>query len=166
MIKVQNGIASRDQLPAFLQGLAPESLADLTWTDAMLAVQDCAWLPEDANYAQLAQFEKFGAETLTVDQERGVVVVSRAVETMTQQEIDALTVEKASQVRAERNGKLAETVDKINAIRWAAMSSAQQGAWTAYRQALLDVPLQSGFPWTVTWPKVPNSQYPKPEPLP
>jgi len=71
----------------------------------------------------------------------------------TQAELDAAL---ASEVRADRDGRLKE-VDAIagNALRWAALDAATQAAWSAYRQALLDVPQQSGFPHSVTWPTKP-----------
>ena len=71
----------------------------------------------------------------------------------TQAELDAAA---AAQVRADRDGRLTE-VDAIagNALRWAALDAATQAAWSAYRQALLDVPQQSGFPTSVTWPTKP-----------
>lgn len=59
-------------------------------------------------------------------------------------------------VRGERDSLLAADVDTINAVRWAAMSGAHQAAWTAYRQALLDVPEQPGFPASITWPVAPQ----------
>ena len=31
-------------------------------------------------------------------------------------------------------------------------STADKAAWATYRQALRDVPVQSGFPWDITWP--------------
>ena len=34
-------------------------------------------------------------------------------------------------------------------------STADKTAWATYRQALRDVPLQAGFPWTITWPETP-----------
>ena len=60
----------------------------------------------------------------------------------------------ADAVRKERGMKLANEVDAIagNALRWAALSAEQQDAWTAYRQALLDVPQQADFPNDVVWP--------------
>tara|TARA_R100001463_G_scaffold135909_2_gene200069 strand:+ start:320 stop:736 length:417 start_codon:yes stop_codon:yes gene_type:complete len=63
----------------------------------------------------------------------------------------------AAENRAERDGRLWE-VDTIisNPLRWAAMSTEQQNAWSTYRQALLDVPQQSGFPQTVSWPTKPD----------
>lgn len=80
MIKVQNNTATREPLPAFLQGLAPESLADLSWTDAALGVQDMAWWPEEQQWAPLAEGERHGAEVLTIDAERKVVISTRAAE--------------------------------------------------------------------------------------
>lgn len=79
MIKVKSGIASRDPIPDFLIGLARESLADLSWTDTALGVQGCAWWPEDDQSSALGEFERYGDETLTVDAERRVVIVKRAV---------------------------------------------------------------------------------------
>ena len=73
----------------------------------------------------------------------------------TQEELDAI---KAQAVRAERDQRLL-TVDAIagNALRWAALDADTQAAWAAYRQALLDVPQQAGFPNDVTWPEEPTA---------
>jgi hypothetical protein len=97
MIKVQNGIASRTELPAFLQGLAPESLLNLTWTDPMLDVRDCAWFPEESDFQSLQKFEKYGDEVFTIDSERKVVVVTRPIVSMSQDEINAITTQEAEQ---------------------------------------------------------------------
>ena len=71
----------------------------------------------------------------------------------TQAELDAAL---ASEVRAERDNRLTE-VDAIagNALRWAELDAAAQASWSAYRQALLDVPQQAGFPHDITWPTKP-----------
>jgi len=72
----------------------------------------------------------------------------------TQAELDAAA---AAQVRAERDNRLLE-VDAIagNALRWAALDADTQAAWSAYRQALLDIPQQYGFPHDITWPTKPE----------
>jgi hypothetical protein len=147
MIKVQNNTATRDPIPAFLQGLAPESLADLSWTDPALGVSDAAWWPEQDNSPALQQHERYGEETLTIGE--GVVVVTRVVVPWTQDEIDAETDGQAAQVRSERNAKLA-------ASDWTQLadSTADKAAWATYRQALRDVTEQSG-PWTIEWPTQP-----------
>ena len=71
----------------------------------------------------------------------------------TQAELDATL---SDQLREERDGLLLE-VDAIagNALRWATLSAEQQDAWAVYRQALLDVPQQAGFPNDVVWPVKP-----------
>jgi hypothetical protein len=72
-----------------------------------------------------------------------------------QEELDAMA---AGQVRSERAYRLTTEVDPIagNALRWAGLSDEQRQAWADYRQALLDVPQQSGFPHNVTWPSKPE----------
>lgn len=66
-------------------------------------------------------------------------------------EADRLTRE----ARARRDTLLKETVDSVNPMRWEAMSDEQKDAWRAYRQALLDVPQQEGFPTNIVWPEAP-----------
>lgn len=93
MIKIQNNIPTREAVPAFLMGLDVETLKDLSWTDPALGVQDCAWWPEQDQSPALNQFEVYGDETLTLGD--GVVIVTRAVVPMTQEQIDAITAEEA-----------------------------------------------------------------------
>ena len=72
----------------------------------------------------------------------------------TQAELDAA---EAASVRADRDYRLVE-VDAIagNALRWSSLDAATQAEWATYRQALLDVPQQSGFPYDITWPTKPE----------
>ena len=106
MIKVKDGLASREPIPDFLYGLLPESLADLSWTDPALGVQDCAWWPEEDVSGELGTSKKWGAEVLTLDAERKVVLVKRKQVAMTASEKaarDALIVEQwADQIAARR----------------------------------------------------------------
>jgi len=73
----------------------------------------------------------------------------------TQAELDA---ELAEYLRYGRDEKLIEEVDPIagNALRWAALTSADREAWSDYREALLNLPAQAGFPNTVAWPTKPT----------
>ena len=60
---------------------------------------------------------------------------------------------KASEVRAERNAKLA-------ASDWTQgkdISDSVSEVWAEYRQALRDISAQGGFPWTITWPEPPTT---------
>jgi hypothetical protein len=72
----------------------------------------------------------------------------------TQAEIDASV---AAQVRMQRDSLLATEVDPIasNVLRWSSLSEEEKQAWTDYRQALLDIPQQEGFPHSVVWPTKP-----------
>jgi DNA-directed RNA polymerase subunit F len=77
------------------------------------------------------------------------------VEPKTEAEISSDIASKAAKIRAERNAKLADTVDKINPLRWEAMTDDQKEDWRTYRNDLLNVPEQVGFPDNVIWPELP-----------
>ncbi|WP_138725669.1 DUF4376 domain-containing protein [Pseudomonas lactis] len=83
MIKVENNTPTREPLPVFLHGLLPESLVDLSWTDPQLGVQGAAWWPEEDVSGELGPNKKWGAEVLTLDAERQVVLVKRKQVAMT-----------------------------------------------------------------------------------
>ena len=60
--------------------------------------------------------------------------------------------DQAVMVRSDRDGRL-------TACDWTQADDSPlkaASAWTTYRQALRDVPTQSGFPHTVTWPTKPS----------
>lgn len=66
-------------------------------------------------------------------------------------ELAEITANKAAAIRSERNQKLANT-------DWTQLadSSAPATVWGTYRQALRDIPAQTGFPDSVTWPTEPS----------
>ena len=61
------------------------------------------------------------------------------------------------QAYAKRKLLLNDGVDRISPIWWASMTTEQQQAWSQYRQDLLDVPEQMGFPADIVWPTEPES---------
>lgn len=65
--------------------------------------------------------------------------------------IAAVDSKHAELIRADRDIRLANS-------DWTQVADApvDKAAWATYRQALRDVPLQSGFPWDVTWPSTPE----------
>lgn len=67
---------------------------------------------------------------------------------------EALTEE----VRLDRDNKLKKEVDPVvtNPLRWAELTTEKQNEWTQYRNDLLNVPQQAGFPITVNWPTKPE----------
>jgi len=65
------------------------------------------------------------------------------------------TNNKAGQVRIQRDNLLRSEVDTYNPIRWELLTQEAKGYLRDYREALLDLPQQDGFPWTVEWPEKP-----------
>lgn len=113
MVKVQNNIATRDPIPAFLVGLSHESLADLSWTDPALGVHDCKWLPEVDQSPALGEYQRYGAETLTVDANNKQVIVIRAVEPWSAEEIAQAKAESDSALIASFDSALTEHLDSV-----------------------------------------------------
>ena len=62
------------------------------------------------------------------------------------------------EARGDRDSLLLE-LDKLvsNPLRWASFTPEQQQELAAYRQALLDVPQQEGFPHSILWPTRPDT---------
>lgn len=59
-------------------------------------------------------------------------------------------------VRMKRGQLLAKYVDAVNQVRWNLLTTEQQAYLTQYRQQLLDVTDQPGFPFDVIWPTEPD----------
>jgi len=77
---------------------------------------------------------------------------------LTEEEIALGALERIKGEREIRDRILVEEVDPIvsNALRWNDMTDAKRLEWTNYRQALLDVPAQAGYPDNITWPTKPE----------
>ena len=73
----------------------------------------------------------------------------------TQSELDEAA---AAGVRQVRSYKLTQEVDPLagNSLRWADLTSDQRQDVTDYRQSLLDITEQGGFPHDVNWPIKPD----------
>ena len=161
MIKVQNNTATREAIPAFLHGLAPESLADLSWTDPALGVADAAWWPEEDQSPALEQYERYGDETLTVGE--GVVIVTRAVVPWTQEEIDAAVNAANAQAMAANETQAKQLLESsdwsdLPSVRNVAMTPhlTNGAAFDTYRAALRAIVVNP--PVTVeTWPVRPDA---------
>ena len=67
------------------------------------------------------------------------------------EEIAQRNASQASNIRKQRDAKLAK-------CDWTqvADASVDKAAWATYRQALRDLPKETGFPWTMTWPTDPT----------
>jgi hypothetical protein len=74
---------------------------------------------------------------------------------ITQEEKD---IRLGNEIRSNRDEKLTQDVDPVmhRAIVWDSLSSEKQDEWTQYRLDLLNIPQQSGFPNSVTFPTKPE----------
>lgn len=91
----------------------------------------------------------------TIDKDALLTLIGTNFREATQEEKDERL---ASDIRFTRMTKLRNEVDPLvtNFLRWAELTTEQQNAWVQYRTDLLNVPQQSGFPHTVTWPTKPE----------
>jgi hypothetical protein len=64
--------------------------------------------------------------------------------------------ERKNIVREKRNGLLRRHVDIMNGIRWESLPEENKQEYRDYRQSLLDITEQEGFPDSVVWPEKPN----------
>lgn len=71
---------------------------------------------------------------------------------------EELNAAAAAQVRQERAIKLESEVDPIagNSLRWAELTEQQKSSVSDYRNSLLNVTAQSGFPRNIDWPVKPS----------
>lgn len=89
-------------LPEALRGLAAESLADLSWTDAALGLREYAWLPlVRAAVAFDVATHRIAGETLTLGS--GQVVATPVIEAIPEEEIAARA---AAAIQARQREKL------------------------------------------------------------
>lgn len=67
-----------------------------------------------------------------------------------------LDLDKCAKLTRHHRNTLLATVDRINPVWYAALTTQQQTELAVYRQALLDVPQQVSWPESVTWPQQPT----------
>jgi hypothetical protein len=78
---------------------------------------------------------------------------------LTKADIDQQTRDKAVVAAlAERERRLTQEIDAINAIRWEEMDNTEKKAWKDYRKDLLDITKQSEYPMSIDWPTKPGGK--------
>lgn len=68
----------------------------------------------------------------------------------------AVDIVQMSRSLREFRNDLLKKLDQVNPVWYATLTSQQQTELATYRQALLDVPQQVGWPESVTWPQQPT----------
>ena len=98
----------------------------------------------------ILKFWRIGDEVYNGDPVEGAVEI-------TEEDYKTLVLTQiVESARAKRDNLLKKVVDTVNPMRWETLTDAQKDAWRAYRQALLDVPQQEGFPTNISWPEAPH----------
>ena len=123
--------------------------ADNSRIDVEINHPDFGWIPYSCN--------SFDTDT-TINNDDLLALIGDDFEPYvapTQEELDA---KKALDVRELRDHLLESEVDPVvsNPLRWADMTSDKQAEWAQYRTDLLNVPQQSGFPNSISWPTKPE----------
>jgi hypothetical protein len=129
----------------------PKSWRNISGLDQMDddGLRELGWLPVRLEEGDVQ--EKFvGSVFAILPSEVVETKIWRAYTAEEQAEIDT---QKAAQVRRERNTKLTEC--DWTQLNDTPLDNAAKIQWTAYRQALRDVPSQAGFPHNVVWPTKP-----------
>jgi len=123
--------------------------ADNSRIDVEINHPDYGWIPYSCN--------EFDTD-MTINNDDLLALIGDDFEPYvapTQEELDA---KKALDVRELRDHLLESEVDPVvsNPLRWADMTSDKQAEWAQYRTDLLNVPQQSGFPNSISWPTKPE----------
>lgn len=82
--------------------------------------------------------------------------IEGVVKVLSKEEYDNEKYLETSAARKRRDQLLKDNIDSINPIRWENMSNTQKDSIRLYRQALLDVPQQENFPFSIRWPILSN----------
>jgi hypothetical protein len=104
----------------------------------------------DGPYPTLTQYQV--ASDGPAVEENGQWYTSYVVSDVDADAKTAIDNAQATSVRAQRDDKLAKC-DWTQAVD---SPLTNKTAWATYRQALRDLPKETGFPWTMTWPTEPK----------
>ena len=90
----------------------------------------------------------------------GPVFTDTTVEGVTTTALEHETAYKASKDADQAKSVRTSRDDKLKECDWTQLddtplSNTVKATWAIYRQALRDVTMQAGFPWTITWPDAP-----------
>ena len=123
--------------------------AENTWFDVEINHPEHGWIPYGLHPDDT---------DMTVDNSVLLELIGSDFEAYGAPTAEELEAEAAQNVRVERDFRLQKEVDPIagNALRWDALTSADREAWANYREALLNLTDQAGFPDNVTWPTKPS----------
>ena len=120
-----------------------------SWLDVEINHPEAGWIPYTLNPDD---------QDMTINNNDLLALIGNDFKAFVPPTPEEMHVIKSADIRGERNFLLSENVDRIisNPLRWASLLETEQNAWTQYRQDLLDITDQSGFPDNVNWPIMPT----------
>jgi hypothetical protein len=113
------------------------------------SLRELGWLPVRISEGDVQ--EKFEGSIFAIMPHE--VIETKLWRSYTSEERAEIDRQKAAQIRTQRNAKLTEC--DWTQLNDTPLDNAAKIQWTAYRQALRDVPSQAGFPHNVVWPTKP-----------
>jgi len=113
------------------------------------SLRELGWLPVRISECDVQ--EKFEGSIFAIMPHE--VIETKLWRSYTAEERAEIDRQKAAQIRTQRNAKLTEC--DWTQLNDTPLDNAAKIQWTAYRQALRDVPSQAGFPHNVVWPTKP-----------
>ncbi len=113
------------------------------------SLRKLGWLPVRISEGDVQ--EKFEGSIFAIMPHE--VIETKLWRSYTAEERAEIDRQKAAQIRTQRNAKLTEC--DWTQLNDTPLDNAAKIQWTAYRQALRDVPSQAGFPHNVVWPTKP-----------
>lgn len=129
----------------------PRSWRNISGLDQMDSdgLRELGWLPVRLEEGDVQ--DKFVGSVFAILPSE--VVETKIWTSYTESELAEIAAQKAQAVRSERNTKLTEC--DWTQLNDTPLDNAAKIQWTTYRQALRDIPTQSGFPHSVIWPTKP-----------
>ena len=128
----------------------PSMLIKVAGEDANWINQNGADIVFDGPYPTHTQYQVVSSGPTV--QENGQWYTSYVVTDMDDAAKAIVDAEQAKNIRNKRDSKL-------TACDWTQIADCpitNKADWATYRQALRDLPKESGFPWTFNWPTNPN----------
>jgi hypothetical protein len=151
-VKIDSQTGSVEKYPYSVQALRLDNV-DTSFPDQLSSATLAAWGVHPVAVVEMPSV----SHTQTVQEglpqlNQGTWEQTWQVTDASPQELEARTLKEAARVRMLRNQLLSSKIDAINPMRWEVLTEEQKAALRTYRQQLLDVPQQPGFPWAVNWP--------------
>ena len=149
-IKKTNQVMNEYEFRYYLQTNDGPSFDELTEEVCDLLNVDIVYEGEQPDASKLLKYQYIQQDG-TVKSKGKFYTKYKIVDMSEEERLDA-DKQQIEIVKKKRDDLLSSRVDTINAVRWESFSEEEKQFWKSYRQELLDISKQEGFPWEVVWP--------------